>query len=90
MFRLWGAGSCQWHEPCFAYVEMNGEMCPGLMVLKMRGSLHLKQIREFNIDEKGIHIGKPIHDVSGILAGKPVHVSPGEIERLSGLFQAEK
>ena len=57
-------------------------MCWGGTVLNMRGSLHLKQIREFNIDEKGIHIGKPIHHASGILAGKPVPVSPGEIERL--------
>ncbi|MBN1177780.1 MAG: circadian clock protein KaiC [Anaerolineae bacterium] len=69
------------------YVEMYGEMRRGLTVLKMRGSQHDKDIREFSIDSDGMHIGKPFRNVGGILAGNPVRVDPGEIERLSGLFQ---
>jgi circadian clock protein KaiC len=69
------------------YVEMYGEMRRGLTVLKMRGSMHDKGIREFIIDHEGMHIGKPFHNVIGILAGRPIHVAPGEIDRISGLFQ---
>jgi len=63
------------------YVEMFGEMKRGLTVLKMRGSEHDKRIREFSIDGKGMHLGRPFRNVTGILAGAPVHVSPGELER---------
>ena len=69
------------------YVEMYGEMRRGLTVLKMRGSRHDKDIREFTIDGNGMHIGKPFRNVAGILAGNPVQVTPNELERLSGLFQ---
>lgn len=68
------------------YVETFGEMRRGLTVLKMRGSPHDKQIREFTIDAEGMHIGKPFREVSGILAGHPVHAPPGEVERVSRLF----
>ena len=68
------------------YVEMYGEMRRGLTVLKMRGSMHDKDIREFIIDGKGMRIGKPFRDVTGILAGSPVHVPAGEMERIGALF----
>ena len=69
------------------YVEMFGEMRRGLTVLKMRGSMHDKEIREFTIDEKGMHIGRPFKNVVGILTGNPQHVPPGELERLSEMFK---
>ena len=71
------------------YVEMYGEMRRGLTVLKMRGSKHDKDIREFIIDGKGMHIGKPFRDVTGILEGSPRHVAPAEMERISALFESE-
>lgn len=72
------------------YVEMYGEMRRGLTVLKMRGSRHEKDIREFTIDGSGMHIGKPFRNVAGILAGNPVQVAPSELERLNGLFKEEE
>jgi circadian clock protein KaiC len=71
------------------YVEMFGEMRRGLTVLKMRGSQHDKNIREFTIDGKGMHIGKAFRNVAGILAGKPTHVEPSERGRLDELFAGE-
>ena len=68
------------------YVELYGEMRRGITVLKMRGSMHDKEIREFTIDGKGLHIGKAFSNITGILAGQPTYVTPGEIERMSGLF----
>jgi KaiC/GvpD/RAD55 family RecA-like ATPase len=72
------------------YVEMYGEMRWGLTVLKMRGSMHDKDIREFTIDGSGMHIGKPFRDVTGIIEGSPRHVAASEAERISSLFAEEK
>jgi len=69
------------------YVEMYGEMRRGITVLKMRGSMHDKDIREFSIDGKGMHIGKPFRNVTGILVGTPMYVAQSEVDRLSGLFE---
>lgn len=68
------------------YVEMYGEMRRGLTILKMRGSMHEKDIREFTIDGNGMHVGKPFKNVGGILSGNPQHVSGLEEERLRGMF----
>ena len=71
------------------YVEMYGEMRRGITVLKMRGSMHDKEIREFNIDGKGMHIGQPFRGITGIISGHPVYAAPSEPDRVSGLFQEE-
>lgn len=71
------------------YVEMFGEIRRGLMVLKMRGAMHDKVIREFTIDHKGMHIGKPFRNVAGILMGHPQHALPNEIDRLGEMFREE-
>lgn len=71
------------------YVEVYGEVKRGLAVIKMRGSEHDKQIREFTIDSKGMHIGKSFRNVIGILSGNPMYVDQDEVNRLSELFQDE-
>ena len=68
------------------YVELMGEMRRGITVLKMRGSWHDKGIRQYEIDDLGMHIGKAFHNVGGILAGTPVHVIAGEAEKMSEMF----
>jgi len=71
------------------YVEMFGEMRCGLTVLKMRGSMHDKEIREFTIDGHGMHIHQPFRNVTGILSGQPRHVTRDEVERMGGMFQED-
>ena len=71
------------------YVEMFGEMKRGLTVLKMRGSRHDKDIREFTIDEHGMHINDSFKNVTGILSGNPKHIPTHDVDRLSGLFNSE-
>jgi circadian clock protein KaiC len=71
------------------YVETYGEMRRGLTVLKMRGSAHEKDIREFTIDGHGMHIGRRFRDVTGILGGHLMHVAPSEIDRLGRMFDDE-
>jgi len=51
------------------YVEAFGTMRRALVVLKMRGSHHDADIREYTIDGKGMHIGDPLREVSGVLSG---------------------
>jgi circadian clock protein KaiC len=68
------------------YVEMLGEMRRGITVLKMRGSMHDKEIREFTIDGTGMHVGKAFRNVTGILSGFPRQVPEEELARLGGLF----
>ncbi len=70
------------------YVEIYGEMRRGLTVLKMRGSRHVKEIREFTIDEKGMHIGKAFRNVTGILGGYATQVSQSESERIGRMFES--
>ncbi|MBR9991349.1 MAG: circadian clock protein KaiC [Gemmatimonadetes bacterium] len=71
------------------YVEDFGQMKRGMTVLKMRGSKHDRDIREFVIDHEGMHIGRPFRNVTGILSGAPVHVSPGDVERVWSAFDNE-
>ena len=69
------------------YVEMFGEMQRGVTVLKMRGSRHDKDIRRFDIDQEGMHIGPAFVNVSGILSGSPVYVPQQEVERISRITE---
>lgn len=68
------------------YVELMGQMRRGLTVLKMRGSAHEKNIREYTIDSQGFHIGKPFHNVSGILTGTPIQLMGVERQKLDEMF----
>lgn len=68
------------------YVELHGEMRRGLTVLKMRGTWHEKEIREYTIDNTGMHVGAIFRGVHGILSGSPTYTYSEERERLSEMF----
>lgn len=68
------------------YVELMGVMRRGLTVLKMRGTFHDKDIREYMIDSQGMHIRDPFHGVTGILSGNPTVSVANERQRLSEMF----
>jgi circadian clock protein KaiC len=55
------------------YVESFGSVDRGLTVLKMRGSSHDHDIRQYTIDDGGMHIGLPLRSVGGILSGTVVN-----------------
>lgn len=56
------------------YVETRGQVKRGIAVLKMRGSAHDRDIRMFEIDSTGMHVGEPFRNVAGILAGRVTEV----------------
>lgn len=70
------------------YVELHGEMRRGLTVLKMRGTFHDKGIREYLIDNQGLHVQGPFRGVHGILAGTPTYTFDEERSRLGDMFLA--
>ncbi len=57
------------------YVEITGQFKRVLSVIKVRGSEHSKDIRLFDITDKGIIIGEALSDYAGIMSGRPT-VSP--------------
>jgi circadian clock protein KaiC len=69
------------------YVEVFGEMQRAITVLKMRGSAHDKDIREYNIDGNGMNIGEAFSKVTGILTGTPQYIQATEIDRIDKLFK---
>jgi len=71
------------------YVEMAHQMHHSIMVLKMRGSLHDASIRQFTVDERGMHIGEPIeqqHEVQPDSSHAPAsnNTSPGSSKGRDG------
>lgn len=71
------------------YVELQGTMRRGITVLKMRGSWHDKDIREYSIDGTGMHVREPFRGINGILSGNPVHGLGEEHRRLNEMFGEE-
>ena len=51
------------------YVEAQEQIRRAITVLKMRGSMHEKLIREFTIDGYGLHIGEPFGVDTHVLSG---------------------
>lgn len=59
------------------YVEIMSEMRKAISVLKMRGSDHDKEIREFEIGKEGINIKLPFSNYAGVMSGSPT-TTPSE------------
>ena len=57
------------------YVEMYGTIKRAITVLKMRGSDHDRELREYRIDGTGLHVGDPFRNVAGILSGNLVNLA---------------
>lgn len=53
------------------YVEIDSTLHKALVVLKMRGSDHAKDIRQFEITSKGIEVKAPFEGQEGIMSGNP-------------------
>jgi circadian clock protein KaiC len=51
------------------YIQQGQTMHRGLMVLKMRGSEHAKEIRQFTIDGGGMHLGAALDGAPDLFAG---------------------
>jgi circadian clock protein KaiC len=59
------------------YVSIDGQLRKILVVIKMRGGNHAKDIREYEITSKGVVIlGKRLTEYQGLISGIPEHLAP--------------
>ena len=56
------------------YVSIDGQLRKIMVVIKMRGGNHAKDIREYEITSKGVVIlGKRLAEYQGLISGIPVY-----------------
>ncbi|MEW5937758.1 MAG: ATPase domain-containing protein [Candidatus Thermoplasmatota archaeon] len=63
------------------FVEIGSEMKKALNVLKMRGSRHVTEIREYGITSSGLVIGRKFEGVEGVFTGSPRKSIAEKVER---------
>src|SRR5205814_619070 len=56
----------------FRYVEIEGQIRKVIVIVKMRGGDHSKDIREYTINATGMAIGSRLQSYRGLLTGIPV------------------
>jgi circadian clock protein KaiC len=62
------------------YVELESRLNRVMAVVKVRGSDHSKELRQYEITREGIIIGAPLSEYTGMLSGRPTltQVAPPE------------
>ncbi|MCW3096540.1 MAG: putative circadian clock protein KaiC [Chthonomonadaceae bacterium] len=60
----------------FRYVEIEGQLRKVLVVVKMRGGDHSKDICEYEITSEGITIGERLNGYRGLITGVPERLTP--------------
>ena len=65
------------------YIELKGQLRRIMAVVKVRGSVHSKDLRAFTITEKGIIMGETLDSYEGLLTGSP-ELIPGASSSKTG------
>ena len=65
------------------YVEIEGQLRKVIMVLKMRGGAHSKDIYEYEITSKGVVIGERLQDYDHLITGIPTRANRSTPKRSS-------
>jgi circadian clock protein KaiC len=60
------------------YIELKGQLQRVMAVVKVRGSVHSKDLRAFEITEQGIVVGESLGGYEGLLTGSPVLIPRAE------------
>jgi circadian clock protein KaiC len=53
------------------YVEIEGELRKALVVVKMRGSVHSREFRTYEITASGVQLRESLRDYDGVITGMP-------------------
>jgi circadian clock protein KaiC len=61
------------------YIEVDSQLRRLMAVVKVRGSGHSHELREFTINENGIKIGDMLPDQEGLLGGRPTQKSTANV-----------
>jgi circadian clock protein KaiC len=59
------------------YIEIDSSIQRGIVVLKMRGSDHIKEIRRYEIARGGLNVTGVFEGREAILSGSPYRVEAG-------------
>lgn len=65
------------------YIELKGQLQRIMAVVKVRGSAHSKDLRAFEITDKGIVMGETLGEYEGLLTGSP-ELIPGASPETDG------
>jgi circadian clock protein KaiC len=57
------------------YIELKGRLQRVMAVVKVRGSVHSKDIRAFEITKTGMVVGEALENYEGLLTGHPDEAS---------------
>ena len=73
-------------------VEIQSSMKKAVVIVKMRGSDHDKELREYEITSRGFKLGSPFSEYEGILSGNTRKVTRMEetVERFSQAFAGNR
>lgn len=63
----------------FRFFEALGAVRQAVAVVKSRTAAHERTIREFRLDEMGLHVGQALHDFEGVLSGLPAYRGKGRM-----------
>ena len=61
------------------YIEIESRLKRVMAVVKVRGSAHCDELRQFEIKDGGIVIGDPVSEYEGILGGQPKQTSAADV-----------
>jgi len=57
------------------YIELDSRLRRVMAVVKVRGSMHSDELREYTINGDGIQVGAMLEDQEGLLGGRPTETS---------------
>jgi circadian clock protein KaiC len=60
------------------YIEVDSRLLRAMAVVKVRGSAHSNELRQYHIDDSGIQVGARLGGQAGLLSGRTlrVHADP--------------
>jgi circadian clock protein KaiC len=71
------------------YVEIEGALRKAVVVVKMRGSVHSREFRSYELTATGVQLGESLRDYDGIISGMPTRTLRIRRPIHPGLTEAE-
>ena len=71
------------------YVEIEGALRKAMVVVKMRGSVHSREFRSYELTATGVQLGESLRDYDGIISGMPTRTLRIRRPVHPGLTEAE-
>jgi circadian clock protein KaiC len=65
------------------YIEVESRLRRVMAVVKVRGSAHSDELREYTVDDSGLVIGELLRDQEGLLGGRPTRALLNPAERVA-------